>query len=407
MDPDITEELQDLRSAFEHSVFAHKFQFNTQDELIQFVRTDLGTQEMDAHTIKSFTKSVKLGESIIFWNGTSLQYKDGIESQTAQSLCRLMCGDETVTPTRSQSMMNALHLTDLLMMNALELTDILVTSPYQIAPIFNDGLREAASEWHEEALFKSHCPTDDCPICFLPLPFEMNKISLRSCCGKILCLGCIWGVAQEGSETNTCPCPFCRAEPYKSNDEYLQWLTKLIKKKHTLALTQLGSHYYVGHLGLTRDPDKAFKLWTEAGEEGGDHGNAYYHIATSYFDGMTGIFDGMTGKEFHKVQYYYEKAAIQGDVQSRYLLGKIEKTLENKERSAKHFILAAEAGHQEAMTAVMESFKNEEGQITKDDLTQLLRKHHETKSSMESEAREKGESVYRQLGLTNGVFEMG
>lgn len=397
MDPDITEELQDLRSAFEHSVFAHKFQFDTQDELIQFVQILLGPQQIDGHTIKSFTKSVKLGESIVVWNGTSLQYKDGIMLETAQSLCRLICGDETVTPTRTQSMMNALRL-----------TDVLVTPPIQIAPIFNDGLREAASEWHEEALFKSHRPTDDCPICFLPLPFEKDKICLRTCCGKTLCLGCIWGVAQEGSEMNTCPCPFCRAEPYKSNDEYLKWLTKLIKKKHTLALTQLGSHYYEGHLGLTRDPDKAFKLWTAAGEEGGDCGTAYYHIATSYFDGMTGIFDGMTGKKFHKVQYYYEKAAIQGDVQSRYLLGEIEKTLVgDKGRSTKHFILAAEAGHKKAMKAVLEGFHNGDGQITKDDLTRLLRKHHEIKSSMENEAREKGESVYRQLGLTNGVFEMG
>ena len=390
MDPDITEELQDLRSAFEHSVFARKFQFDTQDELIQFVRILLGPEQIiDGHTIKSFTKSVKLGQYIAVWNGTSLQYKDGIESETAQSLCKLMCGDETVTPTRSHSMTNALRL-----------TDILVTPPVLIAPIFNDGLKEAANEWHETALFKSHRPTDECAICLLPLPFEQDKINFRSCCGKTLCLGCIWGVALEGAETNTCPCPFCRAEPYKSNDEYLQWLTKLIKKKHTLALTQLGTHYYEGHLGLTRDPEKAFKLWTEAGEEGGDTGNAYYHIATSYFHGMT-------ANNFRKAQYYYEKAAIQGDVQSRYLLGKIEKTLENKERSAKHFILAAEAGHKEAMTAVMESFKNEDGQITKDDLMQLLRKHHETKSSMESVARERGESVYRQLGLTNGVFEMG
>lgn len=386
VDPDVITALHDFRSTFQHSVFAHQFQVKTPDEFHDFICSMLGPQQMDAQNIKSLTESVQLGESIVVWNGSSLQYKDPIASQTAQSLCMLICGDDTVTPKRSRSIQNTLHL-----------TDALVRASIRIAPIFDDSLREAALEWHEKALFQSHSPTEECPICHLPLPLEGNKISLRACCGKTLCLGCIWAVAQEGADSNTCPCPFCRSEPYKSNDEYLQMLKTLIKNKHTLALGQLGTHYYEGSVGLTRDRDKAFKLWSEAGEAGGDNGSAYFNIATLYL----GWADH---NNFHKVRYYYEKAAILGSVEARFHLGRIEKHLyENRDRTTKHFILAAEAGHKEAMKAIMDDYKNKDVQITKDDLERLLRKHHETSSEMESEGRDRGESNYRLYQLTNGV----
>ncbi len=345
MDPDITSALNDFRSTFQQSVFARQFRMKSQDEFQQFVRSMVGPQPMDARIIKSYTKSVQLGGSIVVWNGSSLEYKALITAETARSLCALMCGDETVTPTRSTWINNALRL-----------TDILVTSSIPIAPIFDEKLREAAMEWHENALFQSHSTTEECPICLLPLPIEGNKISFRACCGKSLCLGCIWAVAEEGAATNTCPCPFCRAEPYKSNDEYLEWLNKLIKNKHPLALVQLGTHYYQGDLGLDRDCDKAFELWTEAGEAGDDNGRAYYNIATLYIGRVD-------SNNAHRVTYYYEKAAILGSVDARFQLGRIEKDFyENRDRSTKHYILAAEAGHKKQRKL---SWKDTEEEIFK------------------------------------------
>ena len=48
------------------------------------------------------------------------------------------------------------------------------------------------AELHDEALFKEHPPRDDCPICFLPLPVDTSETTFNSCCGKLICDGCIF-----------------------------------------------------------------------------------------------------------------------------------------------------------------------------------------------------------------------
>ena len=53
-----------------------------------------------------------------------------------------------------------------------------------------------AAELHDEALFKEHPPRDECPICFLTLPHE-SETAFKSCCGKIICNGCIVVMDEE------------------------------------------------------------------------------------------------------------------------------------------------------------------------------------------------------------------
>ena len=52
--------------------------------------------------------------------------------------------------------------------------------------------KERATELRNEILFRqpeiSHM--GDCPICFLPLPFEHQKSMLHSCCSKLIRNGC-------------------------------------------------------------------------------------------------------------------------------------------------------------------------------------------------------------------------
>ena len=41
-----------------------------------------------------------------------------------------------------------------------------------------------AAELYDEKLFKDHPMPEDCPICFLPLPFDEGQVTFEACCGK-------------------------------------------------------------------------------------------------------------------------------------------------------------------------------------------------------------------------------
>ena len=39
-------------------------------------------------------------------------------------------------------------------------------------------------------LWKPHLPTEDCPVCFVPLPLASGSTTYWPCCGKTICTGC-------------------------------------------------------------------------------------------------------------------------------------------------------------------------------------------------------------------------
>ena len=47
------------------------------------------------------------------------------------------------------------------------------------------------AEQHDEELFKQPPAADDCPICEYRLPMLVNGWRYMSCCGKVICSGCI------------------------------------------------------------------------------------------------------------------------------------------------------------------------------------------------------------------------
>jgi len=99
------------------------------------------------------------------------------------------------------------------------------------------------AELHDEKLFKEHPPTEECPICMLPLQYKVNKtcvISYKSCCGKMICHGCIY--AMKMSEGGLDLCAFCRT-PTASPDEELERTTKLVDKGNGDAFNYLAGIY--------------------------------------------------------------------------------------------------------------------------------------------------------------------
>ena len=130
------------------------------------------------------------------------------------------------------------------------------------------------------ALFKQPPPNEDCPICLMPVPFMSTGSKYKSCCGKIICSGCIHAVNKMKGETK---CPFCRVPDPESEEEIRGRIKKRVEMDDAEAIYCLGCYYYNGELGFPQDWDKALELWHRAGELGDE--SAYYNIGSVYYYG--------------------------------------------------------------------------------------------------------------------------
>ena len=100
---------------------------------------------------------------------------------------------------------------------------------------------ERASQLHDEQLFKQPPPLhEDCPICFQRMPLPTSGSKYKTCCGKLICSGCIHAVRMN---ENKDICAFCRTPPPKSNEETINRLKKLMDKGNAYACNGLGFHY--------------------------------------------------------------------------------------------------------------------------------------------------------------------
>ena len=134
--------------------------------------------------------------------------------------------------------------------------------------------------YDEELLFKQPPPNEDCPICMLPLPTLGSGQEYYSCCGKTICGGCLYAVAQRDKDLK---CPFCRIPAPESEEELIERIKKRVQFGDSDAICNLGLYYYKGKYGLTKDVDKALELWHRAGELG--NAAAYSNISVAYFEG--------------------------------------------------------------------------------------------------------------------------
>ena len=227
---------------------------------------------------------------------------------------------------------------------------------------------------HDEALFKEPAPNEDCPICMLTLPTLVSGWRYKSCCGKDICSGCIHAVQiRDGVGL----CPFCRT-PTPTRPEGLKQYKKRVEMKDAKAMYGLGCDYYHANHGLSRDNEKAVKLWRRAGELG--CATSYFNIGVAYDLG-----DGVERDE-KKTVHYYKLAAMGGDVDARYNIGCSERDAGNDDRALTHFLLAAGGGHDRSLSAILEMFKN--GHATKEDYTQALRTYQAYLGEIKSPQRD-------------------
>jgi len=219
---------------------------------------------------------------------------------------------------------------------------------------------KCAAELHDKELFKQP-PTveDDCPICLLRLPFLSTGSRYQTCCGKMICCGCIYAGRMTGASKL---CPFCRIPDPKTDELIIERLQKRIDAADADAVNTLAFFYTNGYFGLPQDHAKAFELRHRALNLGCFE--ACCNIAQAYKFG-----DGAEIDE-KKANYYFELGAMKGYVNARLFLGLEEMVADNVDRALKHFMLAAKGGQNFALEQIKSLYLN--GDATKDDYTKSL-----------------------------------
>ena len=191
-------------------------------------------------------------------------------------------------------------------------------------PQHKKSCKKRAAEVYDEELFKQHPPLEECPICMLPLPPEMETASFFSCCGKNICDGCIYSMEETGDK-NMKLCPFCKTPPAESDEEEINRTNKLMEKDNADAFHMLPSCYRNGRYGMPQDEAKANELYLKAGELG--CADAYYDLGNAYRLGRGVEIDKK------KAKHYYELAAMSGKVNARHNLGCVEYDAGNYQRA--------------------------------------------------------------------------
>ena len=129
------------------------------------------------------------------------------------------------------------------------------------------------------------------------------------------------------------------------------------------------------------EANSLFKALSEKTKDKTKKSSNYHNLGNSYLSGKGVEID------MKKAKYYWELAAINGDLSARYNLGCLEEESGNHQRAYKHFILAASAGLKQSLDAVKDGYMD--GYVTKDEFANTLRAYHERQKEMKSDARDK------------------
>jgi len=241
---------------------------------------------------------------------------------------------------------------------------------------------ERAAKLHDEQLFKQPPPEEDCPICFLPLPSLEWGTRYKTCCGKMICSGCVYAPVydNQGNKVDNKKCPFCRIPSPSTDEEIDERYKKRMLLNDPIAIYNQGNYYRDGRNGFSHDHVKALELYHRAAELG--YYDAYVCIGASYNIGRGVEVDKM------KAKHYYELAAMGGNEVARCNLGKIEANLGNFDRALKHFMIAVRGGWSGSLVVIKDMYSK--GWATKEDYTKALQLYQtylgEIKSPQRDEA---------------------
>jgi TPR repeat protein len=158
---------------------------------------------------------------------------------------------------------------------------------------------------------------------------------------------------------------------------------KRIKKNDPVAMTHMGKQH-----DKEGDYGKALEYYTKAAELG--DANAHFCLGKMYHCG-----DGVEQDE-KKFVYHCEQAAIGGEPNARSVLACIEMKKNRYNRAARHFIIAANLGHDASLQGLKDLFV--QGKVSKEDYAAALRGHQAAVNATKSAERDAAEAYYKAQG---------
>ena len=254
----------------------------------------------------------------------------------------------------------------------------------------NKELRIAA-EKHDEELFKEP-PSQhgDCPICFLRIPSHESGYRYKTCCGKVICCGCVHAPVydDQGNEVSEKKCAFCRTLVPYTDEEMLKRNKKRSEANDPIAICRTGNWYFDGLYGYPQDYTKALEHWHRAAELG--YIEAYCFVGYVFLHG-----DGVEVDE-KKAKHYWELGAMRGNISARYNLGASEEQTGNLDRAIKHYMIAVLGGHAKSLDLDVIKEKYSNGYSTKDDYTAALQLYQAYLGEIKSPQRDKAAETYEE-----------
>jgi TPR repeat protein len=197
-------------------------------------------------------------------------------------------------------------------------------------PVHEQACKDRVAELFDENLFKQPLPNEDCPICCLRLPIEGVQNVHQTCCGKIICNGCVFAQVDAAADTEKFKCVFCRTGAPSSDEENIERIKKRVEANDAEAMVYLGTCYQLGNLGLRQDHWMALELFHESAKLG----NHFAHLSLSICYRTEGIVE----KDTRKATYHGQLGAMAGNVRARYNLGFDEHNAGNMDRAYKHWM---------------------------------------------------------------------
>jgi len=246
-------------------------------------------------------------------------------------------------------------------------------------PAHKKACEERVAELSDDKLFKQPPPNEDCPICYLRLPIDFDQFKYQSCCGKMLCRGCVHAHSVTAADTEIYTCVFCRTEDPSTNEEEIERMKKRVEANDAWAMFNLGCYYQYGMIGLRQDHAKALELFHKSAKLGNPF--AHNNVSNYYRKG------GIVIKDTRKVMYHEQLAAMAGDLRARYSLGCDENNAGNMDRAYRHWMIAANDGWDSSMKAVQQGYKS--GFVTKDDYAKTIRAYGNSIKEMKSDDRDR------------------
>ncbi len=265
--------------------------------------------------------------------------------------------------------------------------------------------KERAAQLRDELLFRQPEGTHlgDCPICCLPFSIDISKSMMYPCCMKTVCIGCDYAnmfanfnnrncadVSRVLKKLHDATCPFCRQPRPNKEGEYMKNIMKRIKKNDPDAFREMGSHCV-----QEGDNNGAVQYYRKAIELGDVE--SHVRLVGCLMHEEEGE-NGVERYEEKEIIYHWEEAAIAGHPEARYMLALHEMIGNNKriERALKHYIIAANLGHDESLQCLKKFYSI--GRFKKEDFAAALRAHQAAVDATKSPQREAAEKFYALLG---------